>query len=130
MIDLLKAADAARLPVGGKAGGAAGGTTEGKAEGTETTGGVSHYEGKEAASTRRHPPHGPSYRTGMVGEATIHIMEAEAMWRVALEALEVDPLCLVDKIEPGSESHFLCKSASGGSDGDGKGVYRYEVRPA
>ena len=62
----------------------------------------------------------------------MHVMDAEAMWQVALSALEVDPLCLVDKIEPGSESHFLCPS-SASSNGGGVGggaVFRYEVRPA
>ena len=53
-----------------------------------------------------------AHHTGKVGEATIHIMEAKAMWASALSALEKEPLCLVDEVVPGSENHSLVPGSS------------------
>ena len=58
--------------------------------------------------------------SGPVGQATMVVLEATAMWAAALAALEADPLCLVDHV-PAGEGHFLKE----GSDGS----WRYEVRP-
>ena len=126
MIDLLCAADAAGGVggVGGVGGGGGDVTTEMIEMKAERTSGEGGGEGEGGGGNRRRP----LYNTGRVGEAVMHVMDAEAMWRVALAALEVDPMCLVDKIEPGSESHFLRPSSESGEGGCG--VFRYEVRPA
>jgi hypothetical protein len=134
VIDLLCAADAADGDAGdgvsgvGGVGGVGGGggdvTTEMIEMKAERTSGEGGGEGDGGGGNRRRP----LYNTGRVGEAVMHVMDAEAMWRVALAALEVDPMCLVDKIKPGSESHFLRPSSESGEGGCG--VFRYEVRPA
>lgn len=61
--------------------------------------------------------------TGRVGEATLHVLEAPEMWQTALKMLQKDAVCLVDAIEPGSESHVLRPSST-------KGSYAYRVQKA
>ena len=60
-----------------------------------------------------------AHHDGIVGQATMHVMEAAPMWEAALAALESNPLCLVEPIPANSEGHHLKQ----GQDGN----LRYEV---
>eukprot|EP01052_Picozoa_sp_SAG31_P006941 SAG31_NODE_325_length_17671_cov_9.902743_22_plen_248_part_00 len=51
---------------------------------------------------------------GKVGGATMHVLDAQAMWANTLAALRADPLSLVQPIEPGAENHWIKKGSSGG----------------
>jgi len=54
-----------------------------------------------------------THRSGRVGEAMLHVVEAQEMWDAALMALEKDSLCLVEEIVPGSEGHSLVMGSTG-----------------
>jgi hypothetical protein len=98
---------------------------------------VKDAEGKtEVVEHKRHgfAKHGQRYervldlmppgtcRSGPVGNATLYVLEARAMWDVTLSALEKNALCLVDEVVPGSEGHNLVIGSSGKS--------RYVVGPS
>jgi aminoglycoside 3-N-acetyltransferase len=61
-----------------------------------------------------------SGRAGTGGGAVIHVLDAPAMWAVAAAALAADPLCFVDPVPAGAESHVLVAGAGGE-------VWRYRV---